>query len=246
MEIAFWLIIIFTLVYEPIIGYWSYKKFSVEVKQNQHVRTKYYKNIMLWLWIPTIFIFLLVFFTDLTFENIGLTVPSINTDTLGKWATYSVFAAALLYLISILYYSIGYHVSDKVKAKLIEANQKASEHIRFEELLPVTKKEKKLWNYVSLTAGITEEMIYRGFLIYAIAYLFPNFSIWLVLLVSSFLFGLAHAYQGFKTGVLRTTIVGFIFSILYIGLGSIFPVMLLHFLIDYLAKLGDTKQMSVK
>lgn len=118
--------------------------------------------------------------------------------------------------------------------------------ISFEELLPVTKKEKKLWNYVSLTAGITEEMIYRGFLIYAITYLFPNFSIWLVLVLSSFLFGLAHTYQGFKIGVLRTTIVGFIFSILYIGLGSILPVMILHFLIDYLAKLGDTKQMSVK
>ena len=108
--------------------------------------------------------------------------------------------------------------------------------------MPVTNKEKKIWNFVSLTAGITEEIIYRGFLIFAFAYLFPDFSIWLVIILSSLLFGLAHTYQGFTTGVLRTTIFGVIFSILYIGIGSILPLIVIHFLIDYVAKLGELKE----
>ncbi|WP_062108677.1 CPBP family glutamic-type intramembrane protease [Bacillus niameyensis] len=46
---------------------------------------------------------------------------------------------------------------------------------------------------------------------------------------------------GFTTGVLRTTLFGVIFSILYIGIGSILPLVIFHFLINYVAKLGDFK-----
>ncbi|MEH7379023.1 CPBP family intramembrane glutamic endopeptidase [Bacillus sp. JJ1533] len=108
-------------------------------------------------------------------------------------------------------------------------------------MLPVTDKEKKIWNYVSLTAGITEEIIYRGFLIFALGYFFPGLSIGLVIILSSLMFGMAHTYQGFLTGVIRTTIFGLLFSILYIGIGSILPLIVFHFLIDYVAKLGDVK-----
>ena len=59
-----------------------------------------------------------------------------------------------------------------------------------------------------------------------------------MILSASVLFGLAHTYQGI-TGVVKTTIVGVLFSILYIGLGSILPIILLHFLLDYMAKLGN-------
>jgi membrane protease YdiL (CAAX protease family) len=125
-----------------------------------------------------------------------------------------------------------------MRSKLREAKQKEWDNVHFSEILPITNAEKKLWNYVSLTAGITEEVIYRGFLIFAFSYLFPDLSIWFTVVLSSLLFGLAHTYQGIK-GVLQTTVVGVIFSILYIGVGSILPLMLLHFLIDYVAKLGD-------
>lgn len=242
MAFCFWLIIIFALVYEPIVGYFAFQKFKVDVRENQNARMKFYKNTILGLWVPTVFIMLLVAFTELTLKDIGLSALSINMETLGIFVTASVFIAALFYLISTLYYFIGYHYSEKIKAKWMDAKQKGMEQASFEVMLPVTKQEKKVWNYVSLTAGITEEIIYRGFLIYAFSYLFPDLSIWFVLLLSSFLFGLAHSYQGLTTGILRTTFIGFIFSILYIGLGSIWPIIVLHFLIDYVAKLGDSKE----
>ncbi|ATP40803.1 hypothetical protein CSE16_12505 [Solibacillus sp. R5-41] len=103
---------------------------------------------------------------------------------------------------------------------------------------PITKKEKKVWNYVSFTAGVTEEIIYRGFLIFAFSYIFPNYSVWLILILSSLLFGLAYTYQGLSD-IVKTTIVGLLFSMLYIGLNSILPIIIFHFLIDLVAKLGE-------
>ncbi|MDD1370648.1 CPBP family intramembrane metalloprotease, partial [Bacillus sp. MHSD17] len=49
-----------------------------------------------------------------------------------------------------------------------------------------------------------------------------------------------HTYQALL-GVLKTTMVGILFSGIYIGLGSILPLIVFHFLIDYVAKLGDSK-----
>ncbi len=239
MAFCFWLVIIFTLLYEPIKGYVDFKRFKVDVRENEGARLKFYKSSIIGLWIPTVFILLLVIFTELTLKDIGLSMPHINVITLGPWVTYAVIAVASFYLLVILYYSIGYQYSDKIRAQLDQAKQKEYANVSFSEVLPVSEKEKKLWNYVSLTAGITEEIIYRGFLIFALAYLFPTLSIWLVILLASLLFGLAHTYQG-VTGVTRTTVVGVMFSVLYIGIGSILPLIIFHFLIDYVAKLGES------
>lgn len=242
MKLAFWLLIIFTILYEPIIGYIDFKKFKVDVRENQNARLQFYKNSILGLWIPTVFILLLVIFTQLTLKDIGLTVPNINTYILGPLVTYSVFAVVLLYFFGLLYYSIGYYFSDTVKRRMKQVKKKEWENVDFSEILPVTNSEKRIWNYVSLTAGITEEIIYRGFLIFALSYLFPNFSVWFIIIFSSLLFGLAHTYQGFVTGVVRTTVIGIIFSIFYIGIGSILPLIVFHFLIDYVAKLGELNE----
>lgn len=195
-------------------------------------------NSIVSLWTPTIFILLVVFFTKLTFQQIGFALPTINTEPFGPFITYIALAVGLLYFLSIVYIVIGYHVSAKFKEKLSQTLKKEQQNFEFSAILPTTKKEAKLWNYVSLTAGITEEIIYRGFLIFAFAYLFPNLSIWIIVLLASLLFGLAHTYQGAK-GVIRTTIIGVFFSILYISLDSILPLIVFHFLIDYVGKLGD-------
>ena len=238
MEWLFWIVIFFTLVYEPVIGYFGFKKFERRLVHNSNVRLKYYYNIMIGLWIPTIFIIFIILLTDLTLQDVGLTLPTLDTETLGPIFTYIVLGVATIYFFLMLYYIITYHVSEKFRTKFIQSKNSQMGDLSFASLLPVTMKEKKTWTYVSLTAGITEEIIYRGFLIFAIAYLFPDLSIWIVMLGASILFGLAHTYQGLGN-VVRTTIIGYFFSILYIGIGSILPIIVLHFLIDYVAKLGD-------
>src|SRR5690606_34182737 len=90
LEYVFWLVIVFIIIYEPIIGYFDFQKFKIDLKENQDARLKYYKNAIIGLWIPTVFILLLVVFTELTLKDIGLSIPSINTDTLGPLVTYAV------------------------------------------------------------------------------------------------------------------------------------------------------------
>ncbi|KGR74239.1 CAAX protease [Ureibacillus sinduriensis BLB-1 = JCM 15800] len=244
MVFGLWLIILFTIFYEPIIGYFEYQKFRSIVKDHANVRSKYYMKLIIGLWIPTIFILLLASFTELNLKDIGITFPTINTEPLGTVMTFSLLMIAFLYLLIVLYYCVGYHFSHKIRTKFIQAKENQSNTASFSEIMPVSSKEKHIWNYVSLTAGITEEIIYRGFLIFAFSYLFPELSIWLVLIFSSFLFGLAHTYQGLA-GVVRTTVVGFLFAAVYLGLGSILPLIVLHFLIDYVAKLGDSSDNAI-
>lgn len=233
MEIAYWIIILFTFIYEPIIGYYDFRKFQSDVQTKQGARICFYLNTIISLWIPTLIVLLLVAFTDLTFREIGLTFPTINTHTLGPVITFTVFGLALLYVLVILYYLIGYRYRSAIRNQLLQAAEKEADG--FSEIFPTTEKEKRLWNLVSVTAAITEEIIYRGFLIKAFTTLFPHLSIGFILLIASFLFGLAHTYQGL-IGVIRTTVVGIFFSLLYLGFGSIVPVILFHFLIDYFAK----------
>lgn len=65
-------------------------------------------------------------------------------------------------------------------------------------------------------AAFIEEMIYRGYLMHRIADLFNrNNTGWIVgLVLSNLLFGFGHLYQGLS-GMIITTITGFIFAWLY-------------------------------
>lgn len=233
-----WLIILITLLYEPIKGYVDFKKLKGNVGKFEDARLQYYKSTIIDLWFPTIFILLLVAFSPLKLKDIGLSLLKINTTTFGSWVTYIAFGMGILYFTLLLYYLFGYLLSNKFRTKIAQAKQKESIKLEYLQMLPVNNKEKRVWSFVSITAGITEEIIYRGLLIFAFGYLFPNLSMWLILLIASIIFGLGHIYQGL-TGVIRTTVIGFLFSLIYIGLGSIIPLILLHFLADYVAKLGD-------
>ena len=57
---------------------------------------------------------------------------------------------------------------------------------------------------LSITAGIVEEVLWRGFLIWYLSQFMP---VWGAALISTIGFGLAHAYQGLRQ-VPQITIVG--------------------------------------
>lgn len=100
-------------------------------------------------------------------------------------------------------------------------------------LMPETRKE-KLWAVlvVAPTAAFCEEFLYRG-------YLLAQLSTWLDsdlwgLVLSSAAFALAHVYQG-SSGMLRVGLLGALLALPVLRLGSIYPSMAAHFLIDAVA-----------
>jgi membrane protease YdiL (CAAX protease family) len=95
-------------------------------------------------------------------------------------------------------------------------------------LLPQTRKESRWFTAISVTAGICEELLFRGYLL---AYMSGYLGIIPGVLISSAVFGLGHVYQG-PRGVLKTGGVGLILAGLYLLTGSLWAPILLHAVTD--------------
>ena len=81
---------------------------------------------------------------------------------------------------------------------------------------------------VAVTAGVVEEIIYRGFVIWYLSSMMP---VCVAAGMSSFFFGCAHLYQG-PAGAIRAGIGGLIMSVIYIFSGSIWLPIVVHILAD--------------
>lgn len=95
-------------------------------------------------------------------------------------------------------------------------------------LAPVTPKEGRVFALVAVTAGVCEEILYRGILL---AVLIPVVGLWPAVGLSSVVFGMGHAYQGFP-GIVKTTLVGLVMALLTVFSGSLLVAMVLHTVID--------------
>ena len=97
-----------------------------------------------------------------------------------------------------------------------------------ERLLPRNRGEFPLFSALAITAGVCEEFLFRGFLLWYAAQ-------WLPLPVAALLqavaFGVGHAYQGAR-GVMLTGVAGLFFTGVRLVAGSLWPAMLIHALMD--------------
>jgi membrane protease YdiL (CAAX protease family) len=99
------------------------------------------------------------------------------------------------------------------------------------KLAPRTLKELFVFIPVSITAGVWEELFYRGFLMW---FFTPVAGVPGAIAITAVIFGAGHAYQGWK-GVARTTAVGALFAAGYVATGSLWWLMILHAAIDIFA-----------
>ncbi len=91
---------------------------------------------------------------------------------------------------------------------------------------------------LAVTAGICEEFLYRGFAMAALSKV--GLPTWLVVLLTSLLFGLAHTYQG-KSGVLGTALLGLVFGGFRVVYGSLVPVSVWHATVDLVAGVAGSR-----
>jgi uncharacterized protein len=138
----------------------------------------------------------------------------IGTRPFIAWTVFGLGAAALLMAIT----------------KLMRLPESAA----LEHLLPRSIKERIVFVGAAITAGITEEIVFRGFLISALALVLPN--VWLAALVSSIVFGMLHAYQGW-IGMGRTAVLGFALAVPFLLTSSIMPSIVAHIVIDLIGGL---------
>jgi membrane protease YdiL (CAAX protease family) len=100
-----------------------------------------------------------------------------------------------------------------------------------ERMIPRSAQEASWFTALAVTAGICEELLYRGYLIWYLGH-------WLALLpaafVASVIFGLGHLYQG-PRGVATTTAAGAFLAMVYLITGSLYAGMVIHALMDLYA-----------
>jgi len=96
-------------------------------------------------------------------------------------------------------------------------------------ILPASGSERAGFALVALTAGVCEEILYRGYLVYAFDRVLP--SSWWSMLLAGALFGAAHAYQGVR-GMVATGLLGAFLGAVYVAGGSLWPGIFLHAVVD--------------
>jgi len=111
--------------------------------------------------------------------------------------------------------------------------------------LPTKKSELPEYFLLCFSAGIFEEIVYRGYLINYCWYLFEgsNYQQMIAVLLPALAFSLAHFYQGAKA-VLKIFFLAVFFGYLFIYSGSLLIVMILHFLVDAVGGLLTIKYMK--
>jgi len=100
-------------------------------------------------------------------------------------------------------------------------------------ILPRTRGERNAFAALAITAGICEELLFRGFLLwYARVWSGPVGGF----LISSLLFGIMHVYLGVEQ-VPRTAFAGIFFYVVAMTAGSLLPAMVCHAIADLVS--GD-------
>lgn len=144
--------------------------------------------------------------------------------SLGEWGAMAIaglIGAALLYQLLAVRYD----------RKTREAFRKAAGAAPgVARLMPRTGAELRRFMLVGLTAGVAEEIIFRGFLIWALSAFIP---VWTAALLALVLFVVLHAYQGAQQ-LVGVAVAGAVMTALYVASGSLYPAVIAHIVIDVL------------
>lgn len=98
------------------------------------------------------------------------------------------------------------------------------------QIVAVVRHRPFLILFISFTAGVTEEIIFRGYILTRLSQLFSNKYI--PVIISSFLFSALHYKYHSPRELIFTFLIGVIFSIHYQKHGNIKPLIVVHILID--------------
>ena len=152
------------------------------------------------------------------FADLGLTLPG----GAGRWWTIVISFAAIAFY---GYQSYAVARSPEAQAK-VRGQLDAQPIVRV--ILPTNTGEASVFGALALTAGICEEVLYRGFLLYYLDQWLPG---GVAVAAAIVIFGFAHMYQGAR-GIVLTGLAGGVAMALYLFTGSLIAPMILHATVD--------------
>lgn len=208
------LLFLYTLIAEPLLGVRFYRSLKAHLEVQPGARGSYYLRLLIWEWSTAAAVIVVAALASVPVAELGLR----RLDEPG-WVLVGtmVMTMALVQLV-VLRSARGRDVFQQ-RLKVADA------------LLPTGRGERWLYAALSLSAGICEELLFRGFLWWYLAVWTPGLPEWAFYLITSAIFGFGHIYQG-GWAVLQTTLAGAILAFLYRYTGSLIPAMIFHSLVD--------------
>ena len=211
-------IFIFLLfVVQPVHGAHAYKKYLQRIAGGEPSnRVKLYQQTIALEWVAFVVVAGAWYLLRRPVADLGFVASSSTQLSIGL-AVLGLFTAWLLY---------SWHAAKAMTdARIAQEVQSFGTLVHF---LPQDSRDYRYFVATSMTAGIVEEFLYRGFVFWYLAHFLP---LWAVVLVSSVAFGLGHSYQG-ASGIVRVTLIGLAFGAFYVFTGSIWLPMLAHAILD--------------
>jgi uncharacterized protein len=205
------------LVVQPWAGRRRYRRLVASVAAHPEARLRHYRRGITGEWGLSAVVVVIGVLASRTAASIGLDLgghPRSETIVVAE-------VAALLGLSALVFRFGGSGIRDALRRQARG----------FVALLPHGRRERTVFAALAVTAGICEELIFRGFGIAYLRWLWPAAPRWSVIVIIAAVFGLAHLYQG-PRGILLTGLVGGYLTWMVLSTGSLVPAMVIHALLD--------------
>lgn len=215
--------LVLALVLLLLLPAWDY--FSTQkLRKNARGKLRYYRQSIAVLWVLAAIAFWAaglrgVFFSQCRPDDLPWLLGSTTARVIASAVLLVFFAAALLP-------GMRGARSSKAHQAYVREYQRT---LAF--FLPANEEELRWFTYLVVSAGICEEVLFRGFLMPFLHHAPPHPGWTLALVVSSFCFGWNHLYQG-VSGVFSTALAGFAFGLLFLLTGNLVLPMLMHAVVD--------------
>jgi uncharacterized protein len=215
------LLVVAMVAVQPLVGRHRYQRLVRRVGTEATARLRHYVHGIVGEWAYVGVVAAVGVLAGRDAASIGLTVHDPGPDGSTIAVEFIVLAAAGLVVTTVVIRQVGPRVLDRIRRQVLG----------FIELLPRTREERFVFAGLALTAGICEEILYRGFGIAYVRWLFPGVGHATIIVVSGLAFGIVHLYQG-PRNVILTGIAGGLFAWVTLATGSLVPAIVVHALVD--------------
>ncbi len=208
--LAAWMVLV-----QPLVGRRRYRRLLRRVRRDPAARLQHYRRGVAFEWGGTGLVGLLALLAHSRLESLW---PAGTDPDVGGQVPGLVVAIAVITAV----YRFGGAATRRALA--VQLRPVAA-------LLPRTPVERRAFAGLAVTAGICEELLYRGFGLAALRWANPDLGTPALIAITGAAFGLAHLYQG-AMGMIVTGALGAYFAWLTIATGTLVHVMVLHALLD--------------
>lgn len=214
-------LLVYAAAGEPLLGRFAYRRVSASRERDPRALVRFYGLTLgiQWAWAAAIAAAVLLS-SGVSWGDLGLRAPS-------AWGPLIAAGLGFALALAVIWVLSRASRSGRPGPALAPSAEPGGDVIA--GLAPQTRGERRMAAALAVTAGVCEELLYRGLLtVLGVSFGLP---VWAAAVLSCVLFALAHLYQGWW-GLVGPGVLGALLMVLYLGTGSLLFPILLHIAVE--------------